>query len=225
MNAIRRDELLDNLHSAYVDQWDWEKVITKKERTDETLEATVREIFKIIKHMEHEVWYKYPQAVCHLADDVFFITSQELEDRYPDLSVKDRETAITREKGCVFIKQILYGTVGPLADLRKFIAPGTGGLLKAFFESFAHIFHLVRITAGQCLCKIKDALGGLFYAPVSVFCDVCLGLCLGSGIYFNAFKHLLQIRAVCNVEGHPLFGEQLVHDVLQLLGPRFGICL
>ncbi|MBQ9329123.1 MAG: aspartate--ammonia ligase [Solobacterium sp.] len=106
MNAIRRDELLDNLHSAYVDQWDWEKVITKQERTDETLEATVREIFKIIKHMEHEVWYKYPEAVCHLADDVFFITSQELEDRYPDLSVKDRETAIVREKGCVFIKQI-----------------------------------------------------------------------------------------------------------------------
>jgi aspartate--ammonia ligase len=56
--------------------------------------------------MEHEVWYKYPQAVCHLADKVTFITSQELEDRYPDLSVKDRETAITREKGCVFIKQI-----------------------------------------------------------------------------------------------------------------------
>lgn len=106
MNAIRRDELLDNLHSAYVDQWDWEKIIQKKERTDETLEATVREIFKIIKHMEHEVWYKYPQAVCHLADDVYFITSQELEDRYPDLSVKDRENAITREKGCVFIKQI-----------------------------------------------------------------------------------------------------------------------
>ncbi len=106
MNAIRRDELLDNLHSAYVDQWDWEKVITEEERTEETLEETVREIFKIIKHMEHEVWYKYPQAVCHLADDVYFITSQELEDRYPDLSVKDRETAITREKGCVFIKQI-----------------------------------------------------------------------------------------------------------------------
>ncbi len=79
MNAIRRDELLDNLHSAYVDQWDWEKVITKEERTDATLEATVRTIFKVIKHMEHEVWYKYPQAVCHLADDVFFITSQELE--------------------------------------------------------------------------------------------------------------------------------------------------
>ena len=61
MNAIRRDEELDNLHSCYVDQWDWEKVIKKEERTVETLETTVRNIFKIIKHMEHEVWYKYPQ--------------------------------------------------------------------------------------------------------------------------------------------------------------------
>ena len=106
MNAIRRDEQLDNLHSVYVDQWDWEKIITKEERTEKVLEETVRTIFKIIKHMEHEVWYKYPQAVCHLADDVFFITSQQLEDLYPDLSVKDRENAITREHKCVFIKKI-----------------------------------------------------------------------------------------------------------------------
>ena len=75
MNAIRRDEELDNLHSCYVDQWDWEKVITKEQRTVETLEDTVRTIFKIIKHMEHEVWYKYPQAVKRLPDDIFFITS------------------------------------------------------------------------------------------------------------------------------------------------------
>lgn len=108
MNAIRRDELLDNLHSIYVDQWDWERVITKEERTIETLENTVREIFKVIKHMEHEVWYKYPHAVCHLADDVFFITSQELEDLYPDLSPKERENTITKEKGCVFIEKIGY---------------------------------------------------------------------------------------------------------------------
>ena len=106
MNAIRRDELLDNLHSVYVDQWDWEKVIDKKERTDAVLEATVRDIFKVIKHMEHEVWYKYPQAVCHLADDVFFITAQELEDMYPDLTPKERADALVKEKQCVFIKQI-----------------------------------------------------------------------------------------------------------------------
>ena len=106
MNAIRRDEELDNLHSVYVDQWDWEKVITKEERTEEMLEETVRTIFKVIKHMEHEIWYKYPQAVCHLANDVFFIDSQELEDMYPDLSPKEREDAITKEKKCVFIKRI-----------------------------------------------------------------------------------------------------------------------
>ena len=108
MNAIRRDELLDNLHSIYVDQWDWERVITKEERTIKTLEKTVKEIFKVIKHMEHEVWYKYPKAVCTLADKVFFITSQELEDMYPDMSAKERENAITKEKGCVFIEQIGY---------------------------------------------------------------------------------------------------------------------
>ena len=106
MNAIRRDEELDNLHSCYVDQWDWEKVITKEERTIETLEETVRNIFKIIKHMEHEVWYKYPQAVKRLPEDVTFITSEELEDRYPDKTPKERENLIAKEYGCVFIMKI-----------------------------------------------------------------------------------------------------------------------
>ena len=68
MNAIRKDEELDNLHSAYVDQWDWEKIISKEERTENVLKQHVRTIFKIIKHMEHEVWYKYPTAVNHLPD-------------------------------------------------------------------------------------------------------------------------------------------------------------
>lgn len=106
MNAIRRDEELDNLHSCYVDQWDWEKVITKEERTIDTLKDTVRNIFKIIKHMEHEVWYKYPQAVKRLPEDIYFITSQELEDMYPDKSPKERENLITKEHGCVFLMKI-----------------------------------------------------------------------------------------------------------------------
>lgn len=106
MNAIRRDEEFDNLHSCYVDQWDWEKVITREDRTLETLKDTVRNIFKIIKHMEHEVWYKYPQAVKHLPEDITFITSQELEDRYPDKSSKERENLITKELGCVFLMKI-----------------------------------------------------------------------------------------------------------------------
>ena len=106
MNAIRRDEELDNLHSCYVDQWDWEKVITKEDRTIETLESTVQTIFKIIKHMEHEVWYKYPQAVKHLPEHITFITTQELADRYPDKTPKERENLITKEHGCVFLMKI-----------------------------------------------------------------------------------------------------------------------
>lgn len=106
MNAIRKDEDLDNLHSIYVDQWDWEKVIGREERTLATLQATARQIFKVIKHMEHEVWYKYPQAVHHLPDEVHFITTQALADRYPDLTPKEREDAICRELGCVFLMQI-----------------------------------------------------------------------------------------------------------------------
>ena len=106
MNAIRRDETLDNTHSIYVDQWDWEKVIEKSERNNQMLEDTVRTIFKVIKHMEHQVWYKYPDAVKHLPDDIYFIDSEELLRLYPDKSPKERENLITKEKGCVFIKRI-----------------------------------------------------------------------------------------------------------------------
>ncbi len=106
MNAIRRDEILDNLHSAYVDQWDWEKVIYKEERTIKTLMDTVKTIFKVIKHMEHEVWYKYPNAAYPLPQSVHFLTSQQLLDRYPDLDSKERENRITQELGCVFLMKI-----------------------------------------------------------------------------------------------------------------------
>lgn len=106
MNAIRKDEELDNLHSCYVDQWDWEKVIAKEERCEAVLKDHVRTIFKVIKHMEHEVWYKYPQAVNHLPDDIHFITTQELEDMYPNLTSKQRENEICKKYGCVFLMQI-----------------------------------------------------------------------------------------------------------------------
>ncbi len=106
MNAIRKDEDLDNLHSAYVDQWDWEKIILKEERTENVLKQHVREIFKVIKHMEHEVWYKYPQAVNHLPDKIHFITTEELIEMYPTLSPKERENEITKKLGCVFVMKI-----------------------------------------------------------------------------------------------------------------------
>ena len=114
MNAIRADEGLDNLHSVYVDQWDWERVITKEDRTKEYLENTVRTIFRIIKHMEHEVWYHYGEAAYRLPDDIYFITSEELEKLYPDKSRKERENLITREHGAVFLEEIGW----PLGDGR-----------------------------------------------------------------------------------------------------------
>lgn len=106
MNAIRKDEELDNLHSAYVDQWDWEKVIEHKDRNFETLKAEVDHIFKVIKHLEHDTWYKFPEAVNKLPDEIHYITTEELEDKYPDLTPKERENAICEKLGCVFLMQI-----------------------------------------------------------------------------------------------------------------------
>lgn len=106
MNAIRKDEDLDNLHSAYVDQWDWEKVIGADQRNFETLKREVEHIFKVIKHLEHDVWYKYPDAVNKLPDKISFVSTQELLDMYPNLPAKERENKICEERGCVFLMQI-----------------------------------------------------------------------------------------------------------------------
>lgn len=106
MNAIRRDEELDNLHSVYVDQWDWEKVITKDQRTDEYLEEVVVTVYNALKNLGDFVNRHYPEIRTDLPNEIFFITSQELEDMYPDLTPKEREDRITEEKRAVFIKQI-----------------------------------------------------------------------------------------------------------------------
>ena len=106
MNAIRRDEDLDNLHSVYVDQWDWEKVISKEERNTETLQYTVRKVYRALKDTEEYISRRYNYIDPLLPDDIFFITTQELEDLYPDLTTKEREKAIAKEKGAVFISKI-----------------------------------------------------------------------------------------------------------------------
>ena len=106
MNAIRRDEETDNIHSIYVDQWDWEKVISKEDRTVSTLKQTVKKIFDVFKMTEKYVNSLFPQIEPRLPEEVYFLTSQELEDMYPNLSPKEREHAITKEKGAVFLMQI-----------------------------------------------------------------------------------------------------------------------
>ncbi len=103
MNAIRRDEELDNLHSVYVDQWDWEKVIAKEERNIDTLKKNVEKIYKVIKRIEHKVSRKFPDATYQLPKKIFFIDSEELRKMYPSLSSKERENKICKDKGAVFI--------------------------------------------------------------------------------------------------------------------------
>ena len=106
MNAIRKDEELDNLHSLYVDQWDWELVINKEDRTKETLQKVVKTLYKVFKETEEHVHNIYPEVGCELPEEITFITSQELLDMYPDLTPKEREDAIVREKKAVFLMQI-----------------------------------------------------------------------------------------------------------------------
>ena len=106
MNAIRRDEDLDNIHSIYVDQWDWGKVIEKKDRNEEYLKTTVRTLYKTFKELAAFINSQYPQIATELPEDIFFITAQELEDRYPELDQKAREDAICKEKKAVFIMKI-----------------------------------------------------------------------------------------------------------------------
>ena len=106
MNAIRRDEDTDNTHSIYVDQWDWEKIIDKEERNIDTLKTTVKSIYKALKNTEKYVSIQYDYIEEILPKEIFFITSQELLDMYPDKTPKEREYLICKEKGAVFLMQI-----------------------------------------------------------------------------------------------------------------------
>ena len=106
MTAIRRDEETDNIHSIYVDQWDWEKIIDKSERNVETLKEVVFRIYMAIKQTEYYICGKYHFMDPFLPKEISFVTTQELEDRWPDKTAKERENLIAREKGAVFLMKI-----------------------------------------------------------------------------------------------------------------------
>lgn len=106
MTAIRRDEDTDNVHSIYVDQWDWEKIIDKSERNVDTLKETVFRIYMAIKQTEYYMCGKYHFMDPFLPNEISFVTTKELEELYPDKTPKERENIITKEKGAVFLMQI-----------------------------------------------------------------------------------------------------------------------
>ena len=106
MNAIRRDETLDPLHSVYVDQWDWEKIITREERKFSYLKKTVKSVYKAIKKTAAKVGVKYPAVAQELPKDITFISTATLEKEYPNLTRKERENAAAKKHGAIFIYQI-----------------------------------------------------------------------------------------------------------------------
>lgn len=106
MNAIRRDEITDNIHSIFVDQWDWEKVISREDRNLDYLKDTVRNVYKVLRKTEKYMAIRYDYIEEILPPDIFFITTWELEEKYPECSPKERELLISKEKGAVCIMQI-----------------------------------------------------------------------------------------------------------------------
>lgn len=106
MNALRPDEELDNLHSIYVDQWDWEKVIRKEDRNLDFLRKTVRRIYEAIKVTENKLYVEFPQIEPQLPEEIFFISAEQLLQMYPGKTAREREDAIVREKKAVFIMGI-----------------------------------------------------------------------------------------------------------------------
>ncbi|PID82674.1 MAG: aspartate--ammonia ligase [Clostridiales bacterium] len=106
MNAIRRDETMDNIHSIYVDQWDWEKVISRQERTEDNLKNIVTSIYRVFQALDAYIVAMYPTLEKKLPEEIHFVTSQELEDLYPNLSAKEREHEIAKKYKAVFIMQI-----------------------------------------------------------------------------------------------------------------------
>ena len=112
MNALRPDEDLDNIHSIYVDQWDWERVINKEDRNLDFLKKIVRRIYEAIKVTENKIYVEFPQITPILPEDIYFITAEELLQKYPGKTPKEREDLITKEYGAVFI----IGIGGKLSD-------------------------------------------------------------------------------------------------------------
>lgn len=106
MNAVRRDEETDNIHSVLVDQWDWEKVIDKEDRNEHTLKQTVKRVYDALRHTERYIAEEYDFVHKFLPEKIAFITTQELEDRYPELTAKEREHEAVKEYGAVFLMKI-----------------------------------------------------------------------------------------------------------------------
>lgn len=191
MNAIRRDDQVDNLHSVFVDQWDWEKVILPEQRTQEFLEATVRKIAHAVYLAQELVKADFPQLTQNINPNVYFITSQELEDMYPNLTPEEREVEITREHKTVFIKQIgglLNSGIrhgGRAPDYDDWMLNGDLFIWSDAFNSAIEISSMGIRVDKDSLCKQLKESGNedrLKYSYHKGIVDGTLPLTIGGGI-------------------------------------------
>ena len=191
MSAIRRDDDADNLHSIYVDQWDWEKIITRDNRTEDFLRATVTSIVRAICATHLTVKASYPQLTHMTFETPYFITAQELADRYPDLTPRERENRIVEEKKTVFIMQI----GGKLRDGSRHDgrAPDYDDWsLNGDLLMWSDVLHCaielssmgIRVDADSLAAQLKEAgcEDRMRYAYHKMIADGTLPLTIGGGI-------------------------------------------
>lgn len=228
MNAIRRDEKLDETHSIYVDQWDWEYSISKAERNLAFLQATVRKIYRVILDLSKAVSTKYPECSIFLPNDIFFISAKELEELYPHLSRKERELHITKEKYSVFIYQIGWDLRdgmphdGRAADYDDWNLNGDILLWNAVLQAPLEISSMGIRVDEHSIIKQLEKRGELYKmdnAYVKQILNQTLPLTIGGGIgqsrlcmYFLKKKHIGEVQAsIWDEEDIRLLKEKNIH--------------
>lgn len=204
MNAIRRDDDCDNIHSIFVDQWDWERVISREERNVEFLKEIVKKIVKAIDNTQKIAHEKFPQLQYELGTDVFFITTQELEDMYPDMTTKERENALLKEKKCVFLMQI--GDIMKSGIKHDGRAPDyddwkLNGDLLFWNDTLGKAFEVssmgIRVDADSLAYQLKacDAEDRMQYDYHKGIADGTLPLTIGGGIGQSRLSMLILEKA------------------------------
>jgi len=225
MNAIRKDEHLDNIHSIYVDQWDWEKVIENNDRTLDFLKGTVNRIMKALNETQDILCSAYPDLERKINQDkVYFITSQELLDLYPNLTSKERENAITREKGCVFIAKIGGSLSNGLPHDGR--APDyddweLNGDLLIYYDLLDQAIELssmgIRVNKESLLHQLekKDCLNRINLPYHSALINDQLPLTMGGGIGQSRLCMVLLNKAHIGEVQASLWPEKMINDCLE----------
>lgn len=236
MNAIRADEELDNIHSLYVDQWDWERTITEDQRSLSFLKSIVDKIFGTLKHVENAVYEKYPHITPALPEQITYIHSEELLQLYPDLSAKEREYEITKKYGAVF----LIGIGGDLSngephdgrapDYDDWTTKNSDGykglngdilLWNPILENSFEISSMgIRVDKDALMCQleIKDALDRVSLSFHRKLLQDRIPLSIGGGIgqsrlcmYFLRCAHIGEVQS--SIWGDDMIDECAAHNI------------